>query len=110
MNLAEAKEKFYPEYKYALVDVKSNKPHSLYVDEKSRLNGIGQRFIDIAFNELDTNKPLITVSDNRISDFSRLLKKNNFEIVDSLSNYYSENHVEYTFNGHLYLPENVKYA
>ena len=33
-----------------------------------------------------------------------------FEIVDSLSNYYSENHVEYTFNGHLYLPENVKYA
>ena len=23
---------------------------------------------------------------------------------------YSENHVEYTFNGHLYLPENVKYA
>ena len=83
---------------------------TLYVDEKSRLNGIGQRFIDIAFNELNTDKPLITVSDNRISDFSRLLKKNNFEIVDSLSNYYSENHVEYTFNGHLYLPENVKYA
>ena len=83
---------------------------TLYVDKESRLNGIGQRFIDIAFNELDTDKPLITVSDNRISNFSRLLKKNNFEIVDSLSNYYSENHVEYTFNGHLYLPENVKYA
>lgn len=35
MNLAEAKEKFYPEYKYALVRVKSNKPHSLYVDRKT---------------------------------------------------------------------------
>ena len=35
MNLAETKEKFYPEYKYALVDVKSKKPHSLYVDEKT---------------------------------------------------------------------------
>lgn len=35
MNLAEAKEKFYPEYKYALVNVKSNKPHSLYVDRKT---------------------------------------------------------------------------
>lgn len=34
MNLAEAKEKFYPEYKYALVDVKSNKPHSLMLIEK----------------------------------------------------------------------------
>lgn len=35
VNLAETKEKFYPEYKYALVDVKSKKPHSLYVDEKT---------------------------------------------------------------------------
>lgn len=35
VNLAEAKEKFYPEYKYALVSVKSNKPHSLYVDRKT---------------------------------------------------------------------------
>lgn len=31
MNLAEAKEKFYPEYKYALVNVKSNKPHKMVV-------------------------------------------------------------------------------
>ena len=35
MNLAEAKEKYYPKYKYALVGVKSNKPHSLYVDRKT---------------------------------------------------------------------------
>jgi hypothetical protein len=35
VNLAEAKEKYYPTYKYALVSVKSNKPHSLYVDRKT---------------------------------------------------------------------------
>lgn len=35
MNLAEAKEKYYPEYKYALVNVKSKKPHSLYADRKT---------------------------------------------------------------------------
>ena len=35
MNLAEEKEKFYPEYKYELVSVKSNKPNSLYVDRKT---------------------------------------------------------------------------
>lgn len=35
VNLAEAKEKYYPTYKYALVDAKSNKPHSLYVDRKT---------------------------------------------------------------------------
>lgn len=35
MNLAEAKGKCYPTYKYALVDVKSKKPHSLYADRKT---------------------------------------------------------------------------
>lgn len=35
MNLTEAKEKFYPEYKYALVRAGSHKPHSLYVDRET---------------------------------------------------------------------------
>lgn len=35
MNLAEEKEKYYPTYKYALVNVKSKKLHSLYVDKKT---------------------------------------------------------------------------
>lgn len=35
VNLAEAKEKYYPTYKYALVNAKSNKPHSLYADRKT---------------------------------------------------------------------------
>lgn len=35
MNFAEAKEKYYPKYKYALVNAKSNKPHSLYTDRKT---------------------------------------------------------------------------
>lgn len=34
MNLAEAKEN-YPKYKYALVNIKSKNPHSLYVDRKT---------------------------------------------------------------------------
>ena len=35
VNLAEAKGKCYPTYKYALVSVKSKKPHSLYADRKT---------------------------------------------------------------------------
>jgi hypothetical protein len=35
VNLAGAKGKYYPTYKYALVDVKSKKPHSLYADRKT---------------------------------------------------------------------------
>lgn len=35
MDLAEAKKKYYPTYKYALVRVNSRKPHSLYVDRRT---------------------------------------------------------------------------
>lgn len=35
VNLAEAKKKYYPTYKYALVSVNSHKPHSLYVDRET---------------------------------------------------------------------------
>lgn len=83
---------------------------TLYVDKESRMNGIGHKFMEIAFNELNTDKPLITVSDNRLKDFYRLLNKFNFESVDALPDYYADNHTEYTFNGHLYLPKSAKYA
>ncbi len=83
---------------------------TLYVDKESRMNGIGQKFMSIAFNELNTDKPLITVSDTRLKEFNRLLNKFNFESVDTLPDYYAYNHTEYTFNGHLYLPESVIYA
>ncbi len=83
---------------------------TLYVNKESRMNGIGQKFMDIAFNELNTDKPLITVSDARLKEFDRLLNKFNFESVDALPDYYAYNHTEYTFNGHLYLPESIKYA
>ena len=83
---------------------------TLYVDKESRMNGIGQKFMDIAFNELNTDKPLITVSDSRMHDFDKLLRKYSFEAVEVLPDYYAEKHTEYTFNGHLYLPKSVNYA
>ena len=83
---------------------------TLYVGREYRARGIGKRFMEIAFNELDTNKPLITVSDNRLKEFDALLNKFNFEFVDALPNYYSYKHIEYTFNGHLYLSKLAKYA
>ena len=83
---------------------------TLYVDKESRMNGIGQKFMNISFNELNTDKPLITVSDTRLKEFDKLLNKFKFKSVDVLHNYYAYNHTEYTFNGHLYLPESVKYA
>lgn len=35
MNLAEAKEKFYPAYKYAIVRANSRKPYVICIDRKT---------------------------------------------------------------------------
>lgn len=83
---------------------------TLYVDTNSRSNGIGSKLMDIAMNEFHGDKPLITVADNHIDDFRPLLAKYNFKQEDALPDYYANGRIEYTFNGHLYLPESIKIA
>ena len=90
--------------------VEEKKICTLYVDESSRSNRIGSKLMEIAMNEFHGGKPLITVADSHIEDFRHLLAKYDFKEEDSLPDYYTDGRIEYTFNGHLYLPENVKYA
>lgn len=90
--------------------VEEKKICTLYVDESSRSNRIGSKLMEIAMNEFHGEKPLITVADNHKEDFSHLFAKYNFKEEDLLPDYYTDGRIEYTFNGHLYLPENVKYA
>lgn len=83
---------------------------TLYVDKETRFMSFGKKLMDIAMNEFNSEKPLITVSENNIDMFRPFLAKYDFEEKDALLNYYKNGKVEYTFNGHLYLPENIKYA
>ena len=80
---------------------------TLYVDKESRFNGVGKKFIDVAFNELKTNKPMMTVADNKIEVFRKLLNKFDFELYEKNPDFYSEGITEYSYNGHLYLPNEI---
>lgn len=76
------------------------------MDKTSRSSGIGTKLMEIAMNEFNGEKPLITVADNHIKDFIPLLVKYDFNLPD----YYTDGRIEYTFNGHLYLSESVEIA
>lgn len=54
---------------------------TLYVADEHRHNGIGKRLIDVALNELGTDKPLITVSSKHINEFRPLLDAYGFSLV-----------------------------
>ncbi|WP_296021759.1 GNAT family N-acetyltransferase [uncultured Treponema sp.] len=74
---------------------------TLFVDKSNRLNGIGKLLMNIAFEELETQAPLITVSDDKLNEFDKLLKKYRFLLFSKKDGLYRENHTEYSFNGEL---------
>lgn len=64
-------------------------------------NGIGRQLILRAFTLLETERPLISISDQRITQFSKLLKYFNFKLSDIKQGFYKKNIEEFIFNGTL---------
>lgn len=90
---------------------KEKKICTLYVAPNARRHSLGRDLINVAFEELKSNTPLITVSKEHLDDFSKLLKQYKFEFTESLPGYYKPDSVEYTYNGHLYVSKvNLKNA
>lgn len=79
---------------------------TLYIKEGFRFNKIGTTLLNMSFEILKTNKPVITISDDVIFSLRRFIVKNNWELSQKLDNFYSYDHNEYVFNGSLYLPVN----
>lgn len=77
---------------------------TLYVRKGFRFNRIGTTLLKMAFDYLGTDKPLITISDDKLFDLKRFIVKHKWEISERLDNFYTYNHNEYIFNGSLYVP------
>lgn len=77
---------------------------TLYIKEGFRFNKIGTTLLNMAFEILGTNKPMITISDDVIFYLRRFINKNNWELSEKLDNFYSYDHNEYVFNGSIYIP------
>ena len=100
-------------YKFEIVGVinlknseQEKKICTLYVKKGFRHNKIGTTLLKMAFNYLGTNKPLITISDDKLYELKRFIIDNDWEISEKLNNFYCYNHNEYVFNGTIYVPNN----
>ena len=74
---------------------------TLRVMPEFRHMGIGQKLICVAIEYLQTRYPLITVSDDHVSEFKHLFDKLGFIFTEVHLDYYREGHMEYVFNGNL---------
>lgn len=75
---------------------------TLRVAPEFRRMGIGHQLMDCAIDALNISRPVITVSDDHIQEFSRfLIRDYKFVPTEIHYGYYRDDHVEYVFNGTL---------
>lgn len=79
---------------------------TLRVDEKYRHRGIGSYLMQQSFRLLQTDKPIITVSENHLFEFNPLLIRFGFDLKKIYYNYYLFGNNEYSYNG--YLTDSIK--
>ncbi|MGF1924795.1 MAG: GNAT family N-acetyltransferase [Bacteroidia bacterium] len=74
---------------------------TLWVAPEFRACGLASRLIEHAFDLLSSERPLITVASERLSEFERPLAKFGFQLEQTYPNYYRTGSTEYAFNGPL---------
>lgn len=86
----------------AISNLKKNKEKKIctfYVDEKYRNMGIGTFLMEESLAWLETDKPLITISESKLKMFKYFIDKYNWNLEVILDDYYKENTKEYCYNG-----------
>lgn len=63
---------------------------TLYVDEEYRRNGLGQKLLEVAFNLLGTDKPLITIPEHKLFMFEKFIRDYNWKESGVINSYHSK--------------------
>lgn len=82
-------------------EAKEKKICTLRVRDKYQNNGIGKTLLERCVEILGTDKPMITVPEERLYYFCNLFKHYDFKLEQVTHNYYRNNSSEYVFNGSL---------
>jgi predicted GNAT family N-acyltransferase len=82
-------------------DAQEKKICTLRVKSQYRNNGVGKALFGRCLEILDTEKPMITVSAERLCYFSNIFKYYDLKLEQVVQNYYRNNSSEYVFNGFL---------
>lgn len=82
-----------------LKNAEEKKICTLRVSKNYRNLGICSKLLKIAFKELQTAMPIITVSDKHKYEFENVLNRNGFVLEKAYPDYYINGVVEYSYNG-----------
>lgn len=67
--------------------------------------GVGIKLFDRTFEELVTESPLLSISEETAPKFQKILNYYGFKVEEEYPDYYRPSKTEYSFNGILYVPE-----
>lgn len=82
-------------------DCEEKKISTLCVMENYRSMGLGSTLVKLAMEILESNAPLITVSDIHKNEFEPIFKKFGFTHFEEYPKYYKNNVSEHSYNGYL---------
>ncbi len=74
---------------------------TLKINAQYRASGLGYRLFEKSMTVLNTNKPLLSVSENRLPEFIKLFNHFGYEFVKDYNGMYIPNNTELSFNGEL---------
>ncbi|MBD9627993.1 hypothetical protein IB279_34125 [Ensifer sp. ENS06] len=74
---------------------------TVWVDKGFRAQGVASSLIGEASRWLGTDYPMITIPQNRLSEFSGILRSGRFAQTQKLASYYRAGETEHVFNGWL---------
>lgn len=79
-------------------DLSERKICTFYISESFRELGIGQKLLDVAIDTLDSSDSFITVSEERDSGLSPLLRSKGFKLVSSVPKLYRPDSTEHFYS------------
>ena len=88
-------------------DLQEKKICTLRVAREYQHQGIGHNLVEICMQQLQTDKPMITLHKSKLNKFERLLSYYDFELEQTQKHYYSIFSTELVFNGLLPEKESV---
>ncbi len=74
---------------------------TLYVNPNYRMSGVGSLLLEESIKFLETTKPLITFTEDKLPMFAKIIEKYNWELTEIVDGIYNKGIKEFCFNGQL---------
>lgn len=82
-------------------EIEEKKICTLYVKDGYRYMKISEILLKESFEYLETEKPLVTFSEDKLPLYEKIINKYNWQLFSKVNNKYKTGKVEYCFNGYL---------